>query len=449
MSLPLSANATPVSSPLLLSTPAALGVVGVANPNGVSSAVNSPIPLSAIVSPAPSSAPAAHTPSANPVPPTPAININTPAVSTPAVSSPALPTAAALAAMSPTSPPPVSPTPNGIVQLDDNSQKLLEEVRTLKQLFEMAMMDKDEYEARRIQLINALTKTTHNNAADKPEKPVVSEPRLVGTERAIRHRYDVKKGKWCHTATIVIVEQSPFAEGAMRKAFRMRDLSQEGALSLMVGKIFRDANEERASYFKDVEMQMQAKELADRYNRKSPPKKVDFVSAFVYELVDRPNKQICSAEYYIEGKFEKHNNNFGYINDDTDRNTPQAFSHFSYEETGGQLIVVDIQGVGDMYTDPQIHTADGQGYGRGNLGVEGINKFFSTHACNSICLAYGLTAVNPKQPLADSGTKAIPIKSQSQIQQQSNNSNNDMFNFQGDVLDVLRRSNNQHNMPKK
>lgn len=53
----------------------------------------------------------------------------------------------------------------------------------------------------------------------------------------------------------------------------------------------------------------------------------------MYELVDRPNKQICSAEYYIEGKFEKHNNNYGYINDDTDRNTPQAFSHFRYQNT--------------------------------------------------------------------------------------------------------------------
>lgn len=42
----------------------------------------------------------------------------------------------------------------------------------------------------------------------------------------------------------------------------------------MVAKIFRDPNEERASYFKDVEMQMQAKELAERYNRKNPPKKV-------------------------------------------------------------------------------------------------------------------------------------------------------------------------------
>lgn len=37
-------------------------------------------------------------------------------------------------------------------------------------------------------------------------------------------------------------------------------------------------------------------------------------------------------------------------------NVLQAFSHFTFERSGHQLIVVDIQGVGDLYTDPQIHT---------------------------------------------------------------------------------------------
>jgi len=40
------------------------------------------------------------------------------------------------------------------------------------------------------------------------------------------------------------------------------------------------------------------------------------------------------------------------------RNTPHAFSHWTWEHSRGRDIVVDIQGVGDLYTDPQIHTAD-------------------------------------------------------------------------------------------
>jgi hypothetical protein len=45
------------------------------------------------------------------------------------------------------------------------------------------------------------------------------------------------------------------------------------------------------------------------------------------------------------------------------RHTPQAFSHFTYAFTQGTALCVDIQGVADLYTDPQIHTLDGQGYG--------------------------------------------------------------------------------------
>lgn len=39
----------------------------------------------------------------------------------------------------------------------------------------------------------------------------------------------------------------------------------------------------------------------------------------------------------------------------------------------------------DDYTDPQIHTKDGLGYGVGNLGKTGIDRFLKTHQCNAIC----------------------------------------------------------------
>ena len=75
------------------------------------------------------------------------------------------------------------------------------------------------------------------------------------------------------------------------------------------------------------------------------------------------------------GEYKKYNSNAGYIQlskNNTFRNTPQAFSHFSYEASEGKILVADIQGVGDLYTDPQIHSAEVEEYdGDANLGLRG------------------------------------------------------------------------------
>jgi hypothetical protein len=163
-----------------------------------------------------------------------------------------------------------------------------------------------------------------------------------------------------------------------------------------VAKISMDPNDNlnKDIYFQDVQMQTLAKEFAQKYNECNPPKKVDFVKAWILRLDEREGSPICGVERYIDGPYKKYNNNWDWVSLD-DRNTPQAFSHFTYEISNHKLLICDIQGVNDMYTDPQIHSVDTTlVLGKGNLGKRGMDKFLRTHRCNKICQYLKLPSIN-------------------------------------------------------
>ena len=50
---------------------------------------------------------------------------------------------------------------------------------------------------------------------------------------------------------------------------------------------------------------------------------------------------ICAVEKFIEGEYKKYNNNWNWADDE--RNTPQAFSHFTFEQSEHRILVCDIQ----------------------------------------------------------------------------------------------------------
>lgn len=211
-------------------------------------------------------------------------------------------------------------------------------------------------------------------------------------------------GTWTKASTQIRVNPKPFAEGAFRQAY-MTDFLWEGKWQQFVCKFAKDKNTPRSLYFKDIEAQIFAQVWAKKYNKEDPPKAVRFASCFVLELVDRPGRPVCGAEVYINGEFKKHNNNVGAVcvgdgNDPKlimDRKTAQAFSHFTFDASQGQLLICDIQGVGGVYTDPQIHTLSGQGFGSGNLGQTGIRAFLLRHKCNEVCRSVGLAPIHAKQ----------------------------------------------------
>eukprot|EP01006_Ploeotia_vitrea_P029790 TRINITY_DN62260_c0_g1_i1.p1 TRINITY_DN62260_c0_g1~~TRINITY_DN62260_c0_g1_i1.p1 ORF type:complete len:488 (+),score=61.49 TRINITY_DN62260_c0_g1_i1:46-1509(+) len=233
-------------------------------------------------------------------------------------------------------------------------------------------------------------------------------------ETVTRQWYSWSQKEWKHQNMTIQLDDKPFSEGHMRVAFRMMDLSRSEGKRCHAAKVQKPAPkghqaDDTEQYYVDVEMQACCRALAQAFNENEVPKAVNFVDAFVVKRkpTHLHHSKLLAVEPFLPGKYKKYNNNYGYVSMD-DRNTPQAFSHFTYEYSRGKLMVVDIQGVDDWYTDPQIHTSDGRGYGKGNWGKEGIDKFFETHYCNTICRFLGLPIEN-QSGFKYNGTAIDPV----------------------------------------
>uniref|UniRef100_A0A1I8FNV9 Alpha-type protein kinase domain-containing protein n=1 Tax=Macrostomum lignano TaxID=282301 RepID=A0A1I8FNV9_9PLAT len=166
------------------------------------------------------------------------------------------------------------------------------------------------------------------------DMPVASIPE----ETAIRHRYNAHKRQWVHDTVRVKIEPTPFNRGAMRECFRLKKLS-----GVQQVRELAQPGLQLPCTLRTPRLQMNAKLWAQEYNRHNPPKKVDIMQMYVIEFKDREGAPLYHLEHHIEGEYIKHNSNSGFV-DENARRTPHALSHFTFERSGHQLIVVDIQG---------------------------------------------------------------------------------------------------------
>lgn len=208
-------------------------------------------------------------------------------------------------------------------------------------------------------------------------------------EDCVKWLYVVEEGRWERGRTTLRRQHAPFAQGGMRLSYRAQELERDGGATPVVCKVFKpDCNSPPDDYFNEALTQMVAESYAQDFNKQNGAASagnVAFLPVTVLEFRNpRPGSYaICTMEPELTGAYVKHNDNTGII--ETAEELPQAFSHFSYEASFHQLVVCDIQGVGSYYTDPQVHSFDGNGFGMGNLGPEGIANWRRTHRCNGLC----------------------------------------------------------------
>jgi elongation factor 2 kinase len=202
----------------------------------------------------------------------------------------------------------------------------------------------------------------------------------VPAELVVRHLYHASSKSWTCEETIVKMEAQPFTHGAMRYCYRLKKRSAlpDSAsnhrfhdygwtrASNYVAKAYHtnditDTSEQaKEAVRNDVSLQYEAAHWADRFNAKNPPKSIIFIRTYALEFPNRPGRPWFAVERFISGNdmygcgFVKHNTNSGFVDNELEhRVTPQVFSAFSFYESDGERLVADIQGVGDLYTDPQ------------------------------------------------------------------------------------------------
>jgi len=197
--------------------------------------------------------------------------------------------------------------------------------------------------------------------------------------------------------------------GADKRAYKAK-LINPRKCDVVIKTKERGRCERKSGWDIDMKTLQKAEELAVRYNEtKKPSRPVHFRQPIVMKLVSVSSSknplskkigEYVLVEAYLEGEWEKFNDNGGGVNEKYETSL-QAFSHYTYDETNGELLVCDLQGVKDKdgysLTDAAIHSRTGE-YGPADWGESGMQDFFETHKCRCYCRHLGLQKGAASEP---------------------------------------------------
>nr|XP_021135980.1 transient receptor potential cation channel subfamily M member 7 [Columba livia] len=134
---------------------------------------------------------------------------------------------------------------------------------------------------------------------------------------------------------------------------------------------------------REIQQQRAAQKLTFAFNQMKP-KSIPYSPRFleVFLLYCHSAGQWFAVEECMTGEFRKYNNNNGdeIIPTNMLEEVMLAFSHWTYEYTRGELLVLDLQGVGENLTDPSVIKAGEKRsydmvFGPANLGEDAIKNF--------------------------------------------------------------------------
>ena len=197
------------------------------------------------------------------------------------------------------------------------------------------------------------------------------------------------------------LSKEKFASGSFREAYLSTALSELAPGKYVLKKFKQDQVKEIERLFssmethtrKMVQMNALARNFAQKLAAEAP---VEYGSHLNYIKVyfGKLYGQCVTVEEYLEGTFQKHVNNNGYVCGDGGElsSKVETFSHYTYVKSGTQLMVLDIQGVGYSLSDPEIATSElldntdnSIFFCCGNLSSQAIYKFKEEHICNRFC----------------------------------------------------------------
>ena len=197
------------------------------------------------------------------------------------------------------------------------------------------------------------------------------------------------------------VAPNPFTEGTESHIYHGYDVSNRRNIILKKHKRTAPEFNSRECYMTKLEVYSIASVYAREFN--CDKTKGTGAMELVFSPVDVV--QYNGSEFYlwepvISGKIEKFSTNSGIVRSSPHNDLLQAFSHYTWVRSGKTLVVCDLEGVvqsGSVtLTDPAIHSRGPAGrYGHTDAGYKGIQRFFSTHVCESTCRRMGLQHQKP------------------------------------------------------